>query len=196
MALTSYSCMACYIIWLEMVKGNYSMIGSYTSGRVLLREEGCHGCSWDSVSKTHILLQLMWWSCSHTCCAKAESILSTALQCSDIKCSPTQLASQSWQLILYTILDLSPSGMRSFGWDRILLGVLKGFMWTWTSIFDRILVTASEIPWMYRMVTRNLGSSFSLSFLMSAEKGGSTLGSHSDRGSPSHMTSPLTLSCL
>ena len=31
MALTSFSCMACCIIWLEMVKGNCSMIGSCTS---------------------------------------------------------------------------------------------------------------------------------------------------------------------
>ena len=39
--------MACCIIWLEMVKGNYNMIGSYTSGRVplyLLRERTAYGC--------------------------------------------------------------------------------------------------------------------------------------------------------
>ena len=36
-------------------------------------------------------------------------------------------------IMTITMLDLSPSGMHSFGWVRILLSVLKGFMWTWTS---------------------------------------------------------------
>ena len=39
----SLSCMACCIIWLETVKGNYSMIGSYSGGTSIpVKGRGLH----------------------------------------------------------------------------------------------------------------------------------------------------------
>ena len=101
-----------------------------------------------------MLVQSIWWSCSHACCAREES---SAL---GLKCSPglTNIAG-----ILYTTLDLSPSGMQSFRWETILLSVLHVDLNIniWQNPSHRFQDTLN----IHRMVIWDIGSSFSPSYL-------------------------------
>ena len=83
----------------------------------------------DSAPKIHVLVQLMWWSCSHAHCARAEaekSIFSTALQFSDIwvltalPVSLTYLASQSHLIHNIELCTIT------FGWERVSFWVFCG----------------------------------------------------------------------